>query len=137
MASLTREVRAPGYRWLQLILGILCMAMIANLQYGWTPFVSPLIQSTIEVEPASPPARSASRPRRARGPMRARAIGVSLVSFWKPGLAQAGEISSVDQILRCTPRDNLAQAGDAGIAIIADQSARLGELDHSGFDLAS
>jgi hypothetical protein len=42
MASLTGEVRAPGYRWLQLILGILCMAMIANLQYGWTLFVSPL-----------------------------------------------------------------------------------------------
>ena len=42
MASLTREVRAPGYRWLQLILGILCMAMIANLQYGWTLFVNPI-----------------------------------------------------------------------------------------------
>src|SRR6516164_2185990 len=42
MASLTREVRAPRYRWLQLILGILCMAMIANLQYGWTLFVNPI-----------------------------------------------------------------------------------------------
>src|SRR5512136_604103 len=29
-------------RWLQLILGILCMTMIANLQYGWTLFVNPL-----------------------------------------------------------------------------------------------
>jgi len=27
-------------RWLQLILGILCMAMVANLQYGWTLFVN-------------------------------------------------------------------------------------------------
>jgi MFS transporter, OFA family, oxalate/formate antiporter len=42
MVSLTGEVRARPYRWLQLILGILCMAMIANLQYGWTLFVSPI-----------------------------------------------------------------------------------------------
>lgn len=29
-------------RWIQLALGILCMAMIANLQYGWTLFVNPI-----------------------------------------------------------------------------------------------
>src|SRR3569623_1536331 len=29
-------------RWLQLIIGIVCMAMIANLQYGWTLFVNPI-----------------------------------------------------------------------------------------------
>ena len=29
-------------RWTQLILGIVCMAMIANLQYGWTLFVNPI-----------------------------------------------------------------------------------------------
>jgi OFA family oxalate/formate antiporter-like MFS transporter len=29
-------------RWLQLFLGIVCMAMIANLQYGWTLFVNPM-----------------------------------------------------------------------------------------------
>ena len=29
-------------RWLQLVLGILCMVMIANLQYGWTLFVHPM-----------------------------------------------------------------------------------------------
>jgi OFA family oxalate/formate antiporter-like MFS transporter len=29
-------------RWLQLLYGIICMAMIANLQYGWTLFVNPL-----------------------------------------------------------------------------------------------
>jgi OFA family oxalate/formate antiporter-like MFS transporter len=29
-------------RWLQLIMGIICMAMIANLQYGWTLFVNPI-----------------------------------------------------------------------------------------------
>jgi OFA family oxalate/formate antiporter-like MFS transporter len=32
----------PGYRWLQLVFGIVCMAMIANLQYGWTLFVTPI-----------------------------------------------------------------------------------------------
>jgi len=31
-----------SYRWLQLVVGIVCMAMIANLQYGWTLFVNPL-----------------------------------------------------------------------------------------------
>jgi MFS transporter, OFA family, oxalate/formate antiporter len=31
-----------GAAWIQLILGILCMAMIANLQYGWTLFVNPI-----------------------------------------------------------------------------------------------
>ena len=29
-------------RWSQLVLGILCMAMVANLQYGWTLFVNPI-----------------------------------------------------------------------------------------------
>jgi OFA family oxalate/formate antiporter-like MFS transporter len=29
-------------RWLQLALGIVCMIMIANLQYGWTLFVLPI-----------------------------------------------------------------------------------------------
>ena len=31
-----------AYRWGQLVLGIVCMAMIANLQYGWTLFVTPM-----------------------------------------------------------------------------------------------
>jgi len=36
-------VRAPdANRWWQLIIGIICMSMIANLQYGWTLFVNPL-----------------------------------------------------------------------------------------------
>lgn len=34
--------RASGFRWGQLILGIICMVMIANLQYGWTLFVNPI-----------------------------------------------------------------------------------------------
>jgi len=29
-------------RWGQLFLGVLCMSMIANLQYGWTLFVNPI-----------------------------------------------------------------------------------------------
>ncbi len=29
-------------RWFQLVMGIVCMAMIANLQYGWTLFVNPI-----------------------------------------------------------------------------------------------
>jgi MFS transporter, OFA family, oxalate/formate antiporter len=29
-------------RWWQLVLGVICMTMIANLQYGWTLFVSPI-----------------------------------------------------------------------------------------------
>jgi OFA family oxalate/formate antiporter-like MFS transporter len=28
-----------GYRWMQLAIGVTCMIMIANLQYGWTFFV--------------------------------------------------------------------------------------------------
>src|SRR5579864_5937713 len=29
-------------RWSQLVMGIICMAMVANLQYGWTLFVNPM-----------------------------------------------------------------------------------------------
>jgi MFS transporter, OFA family, oxalate/formate antiporter len=29
-------------RWWQLVIGVICMSMIANLQYGWTLFVGPL-----------------------------------------------------------------------------------------------
>jgi OFA family oxalate/formate antiporter-like MFS transporter len=32
-------------RWAQLIAGIICMIMIANLQYGWTLFVSPIAKT--------------------------------------------------------------------------------------------
>ena len=31
-------------RWVQLFVGILCMVMVANLQYGWTLFVNPIDQ---------------------------------------------------------------------------------------------
>ncbi|MFT0859181.1 oxalate/formate MFS antiporter [Ancylobacter sp. G4_0304] len=29
-------------RWLQLVFGVICMCMIANMQYGWTFFVGPM-----------------------------------------------------------------------------------------------
>ena len=29
-------------RWRQLVCGVFCMVMIANLQYGWTLFVHPI-----------------------------------------------------------------------------------------------
>ena len=34
--------RQDATRWVQLALGVCCMAMIANLQYGWTLFVDPI-----------------------------------------------------------------------------------------------
>ena len=34
-------VAAPN-RWAQLVTGIICMVMVANLQYGWTYFVDPI-----------------------------------------------------------------------------------------------
>jgi OFA family oxalate/formate antiporter-like MFS transporter len=44
MVSSTSTAAAPSsnFRWLQLLMGIVCMAMIANLQYGWTLFVDPI-----------------------------------------------------------------------------------------------
>ncbi len=36
------EIPSSGFRWMQLVMGIVCMAMIANLQYGWTLFVDPI-----------------------------------------------------------------------------------------------
>ncbi|RTL50917.1 MAG: oxalate/formate MFS antiporter [Bradyrhizobiaceae bacterium] len=43
MTGLPKADINPGYfRWFQLICGIICMATIANLQYGWTLFVDPI-----------------------------------------------------------------------------------------------
>jgi OFA family oxalate/formate antiporter-like MFS transporter len=36
------RARLKKLRWIQLLLGIVCMVMIANLQYGWTLFVTPM-----------------------------------------------------------------------------------------------
>ena len=42
-ASAPGDARAfPSNRWWQLIIGVICMSMIANLQYGWTLFVNPM-----------------------------------------------------------------------------------------------
>src|SRR5260370_25238139 len=38
------RARPSAYRWGQLTFGIICMVMIANLQYGWTLFVNPIDQ---------------------------------------------------------------------------------------------
>jgi len=38
---------SDAFRWSQLVIGIMCMVMIANLQYGWTFFV-PDIQKTFQ-----------------------------------------------------------------------------------------
>jgi OFA family oxalate/formate antiporter-like MFS transporter len=42
--SATQAHASSTTRWGQLIFGILCMVMIANLQYGWTLFVNPIDQ---------------------------------------------------------------------------------------------
>ena len=39
-----RAVASGTARWGQLVFGIICMVMIANLQYGWTLFVNPIDQ---------------------------------------------------------------------------------------------
>jgi MFS transporter, OFA family, oxalate/formate antiporter len=49
MATTTDTIKShalasEGTRWWQLIFGIICMVMIANLQYGWTLFVNPIDQ---------------------------------------------------------------------------------------------
>src|SRR5438105_11944663 len=43
-AAQTRAIASESTRWAQLVFGIICMVMIANLQYGWTLFVSPIDQ---------------------------------------------------------------------------------------------
>jgi MFS transporter, OFA family, oxalate/formate antiporter len=47
MMSTTSETIGTEYHglrnpWIQLVAGIVCMAMIANYQYGWTVFVNPI-----------------------------------------------------------------------------------------------
>jgi MFS transporter, OFA family, oxalate/formate antiporter len=40
--SQSTETSLRANRWVQLAVGVTCMVMIANLQYGWTLFVGPL-----------------------------------------------------------------------------------------------
>ena len=42
-ATNQENARKPLFgRWWQLLFGVICMSMIANLQYGWTLFVNPI-----------------------------------------------------------------------------------------------
>lgn len=41
---MTHSTASEATRWGQLAFGIICMVMIANLQYGWTLFVGPIDQ---------------------------------------------------------------------------------------------
>ena len=41
----SRQAPSNSYRWMQLIVGVICMAMMANLQYGWTYFVGPMAKA--------------------------------------------------------------------------------------------
>ena len=43
--SATEQRASDLTRWTQLVLGIVCMVMIANLQYGWTLFTIPMKDS--------------------------------------------------------------------------------------------
>jgi OFA family oxalate/formate antiporter-like MFS transporter len=43
-AIASRAKASEAARWGQLVFGIICMVMIANLQYGWTLFVNPIDQ---------------------------------------------------------------------------------------------
>ena len=43
--SATGQRASDLTRWTQLVLGIVCMVMIANLQYGWTLFTIPMKDS--------------------------------------------------------------------------------------------
>jgi OFA family oxalate/formate antiporter-like MFS transporter len=45
MDDINQHEPAPsflGNRWSQLVIGMLCMALVANLQYAWTLFVAPM-----------------------------------------------------------------------------------------------
>src|ERR1700751_4629008 len=41
-SSVMRAESVSGVRWSQLAICVVCMIMIANLQYGWTLFVNPI-----------------------------------------------------------------------------------------------
>ena len=49
MTATTASAPSQGisnrFRWMQLVIGIICMMMMANLQYGWTFFVGPMAKA--------------------------------------------------------------------------------------------
>ena len=40
---------SDSYRWIQLAIGVICMVMIANYQYGWTFFLRPRDPKDVQV----------------------------------------------------------------------------------------
>jgi OFA family oxalate/formate antiporter-like MFS transporter len=44
-ATGSTQAQSSTFRWVQLTIGVVCMAMIANLQYGWTYFVGPMAKA--------------------------------------------------------------------------------------------
>src|SRR6201987_2193656 len=44
-ATGSTQAQSNSFRWVQLTIGVICMAMIANLQYGWTYFVGPMAKA--------------------------------------------------------------------------------------------
>ena len=44
-ASAPSQGVSNGFRWMQLTTGVICMMMMANLQYGWTFFVGPMAKA--------------------------------------------------------------------------------------------
>ncbi len=44
-ASAPSQGISNRFRWTQLIIGLICMAMMANYQYGWTFFVGPMAKA--------------------------------------------------------------------------------------------
>ena len=45
VASAPSAAPSKNFRWIQLFVGVICMATIANLQYGWTYFVGPMAKA--------------------------------------------------------------------------------------------
>ena len=45
MSAIPATGGIPVNRWAQLIFGVICMVLIANMQYGWTLFVSPMAKA--------------------------------------------------------------------------------------------
>ena len=45
MSKTAQPAAVNNYRWVQLIVGIVCMVAVANIQYSWTMFV-PEIQKS-------------------------------------------------------------------------------------------
>ena len=45
MSATTATGGIPVNRWAQLVFGVICMVLIANMQYGWTLFVNPMAKA--------------------------------------------------------------------------------------------